>query len=252
MSETRSASTSAPTSESTIEPKHRVVSREEWLAARRELLAKEKELTRQRDALARERRALPWVRVGRSYVFDGLNGKESLTDLFAGRSQLLIYHFMYPPSWEAGCKSCSFWADGFAGSIVHLAHRDVTMAVVSIAPIEQIEAFRRRMGWSFKWVSSSANSFNRDFGVSFEPEEIASGRPIYNYGTMPFGVEEAPGVSVFANSGGEVFHTYSCYARGLDALNPAYQHLDLVPKGRDEEGLPHPMAWVRHHDAYGD
>jgi predicted dithiol-disulfide oxidoreductase (DUF899 family) len=235
------------------ETKRRVVSREEWLAARRALLVKEKELTRRRDAVARERRELPWVRVGAEYSFDGPQGKESLADLFAGRSQLLVYHFMYPPSWEAGCRSCSFWADGYAGSIEHLAHRDVTMVVVSRAPIEKIEAFRRRMGWSFKWVSSSGSSFNRDFGVSFTPEEIASGRPIYNFGTAAFGVEEAPGVSVFAkNDAGEIFHTYSCFSRGLDALNPAYQHLDLVPKGRDEDSLPYPMAWVRHHDAYED
>jgi predicted dithiol-disulfide oxidoreductase (DUF899 family) len=158
---------------------------------------------------------------------------------------------MYPPSWENGCKSCSFWADGYDGILEHLAHRDVTLVVVSKAPIEKIEAFRRRMGWSFLWVSSAGSSFNRDFGVSFTTEEIASGEAIYNFGTASFGVEEAPGVSVFVKGeGGEVFHTYSCYSRGLDALNTAYQHLDLVPKGRDEEALPYPMAWVRHHDAY--
>jgi len=232
-------------------PEHRVVSRDEWLAARRELLEREKALQRERDALAAARRELPWVRVDRAYVFDGSAGKESLADLFAGRSQLLVYHFMFPPSWEAGCKSCSFWADGYAGVVEHLAHRDVRLVVVSKASLAQIDAFRRRMGWSFHWLSSAGNDFNRDFGVSFTPEEIASGRPVYNFGTSPFGVEEAPGVSVFyKDEAGEVFHTYSCYSRGLDTLNTAYQHLDLVPKGRDEGALAYPMAWVRLHDAY--
>lgn len=235
------------------ESKPAVATREEWLAARRRLLAEEKELTHRRDAVARARRALPWVRVDQPYIFEGPDGKESLADLFAGRGQLLVYHFMYPESWQAGCKSCSFWADGYAGTVPHLAHRDVTLVAVSIAPFEQIRSFQRRMGWTFKWVSSAGSTFNRDFGVSFTPEEIASGRPIYNFGTAKFGVEEAPGVSVFAkDEAGEVFHTYSAYSRGLDALNPAYQCLDLVPKGRDEDAMPYPMSWLRHHDAYED
>ena len=232
------------------ETRHRVVSRDEWLVERRALLEREKALTRERDALATLRRELPWVRVEKDYLFDGPRGPETLADLFAGRSQLLVYHFMFPESWENACKSCSFWADGYAGILPHLEHRDVTLVVVSKAPLAKLEAFRARMGWPFKWVSSARNDFNRDFGVSFTPEEIASGLPVYNFGTTPFGVEEAPGVSVFCRAAAQIFHTYSCYSRGLDTLNVAYQHLDLVPKGRDESGLPYPMAWLRHHDSY--
>ncbi len=233
------------------ETSHPVVSREKWLEARRALLAREKQLTRLRDELSEQRRALPWVRVEKPYLFDAEQGKRTLADLFDGRSQLLVYHFMFPASWEAGCKSCSFWADGYDGIAVHLRQRDVALVAVSKAPLEKLLAFRRRMGWSFPWVSSAQGDFNRDFGVSFTPEEIASRRPLYNFGTTPFGVEEAPGVSVFArDAAGNLFHTYSCYSRGLDTLNPAYQLLDLVPKGRDEDGLPHPMAWLRLHDSY--
>jgi len=214
-------------------------------------MAREKELTRLREEVAEQRRALPWVRIEANYSFDAPQGKESLADLFAGRSQLLVYHFMFPPSWEEGCKSCSFWADGFDGLGAHLNARDVSFAVVSKAPLAKLEGFRRRMGWSFHWVSSAASDFNRDFGVSFEPQELAERRLVYNFGTLPFGVEEAPGMSVFAkNEGGEVFHSYSCYSRGIDMMNPTYQLLDLVPKGRDEAGLAFPMAWVRHHDRY--
>jgi len=230
----------------------KIASREEWLAARRALLAREKELTHAREALAEARRALPWVRVDTPYVFDTERGPRSLAELFDGSGQLLVYHFMFPASWEAGCKSCSFWADGYDGVRPHLAARDVTLVAVSKAPLAKLLAFRARMGWSFPWVSSAANDFNRDYGVSFTPEEIASRAKRYNFGTQPFGVEEAPGISVFAKDArGDVFHTYSCYSRGLDWVNPAYQLLDLVPKGRDEAGLPHPMAWVRLHDDYG-
>jgi predicted dithiol-disulfide oxidoreductase (DUF899 family) len=229
----------------------RIVSREDWLEERRALLAREKELTHAREALARARRELPCVRVEKPYVFVTESGPRALAELFDGRTQLLVYHFMFPASWQAGCKSCSFWADGYDGLLPHLAARDVTLVAVSKAPLEKLLAFRARMGWSFPWVSSAENDFNRDFGVSFTAEEIASRAPVYNFGTQPFGLEEAPGISVFArDASGEVLHTYSCYARGLDWLNPAYQLLDLVPKGRDETGLPHPMAWVRLHDEY--
>ena len=229
---------------------HQVVSRDEWLAARKALLAKEKQFTHARDQLSAERRSLPWVRVDESYVFDGPGGKELLAELFAGKSQLIVYHFMYGPDWEEGCKSCSFWADSFDRIIVHLNQRDVSMVAVSKAPLATLEAFKKRMGWSFKWVSSFHNDFNRDYHVSFTPEEQATAS--YNYQPGGFGSTEAPGVSVFAKDhSGAIFHTYSCYARGLDALNAAYQLLDLVPKGRDEFGLPYPMAWVRHRDRYG-
>lgn len=230
-----------------------VVSREEWLAERKRLLAKEKEFTRLRDELSSERRELPWVRVEKDYVFDAPGGKQTLSDLFEGRSQLVVYHFMFGPNWEQGCKSCSFWADNFNGIIVHLNHRDVTMVAVSRAPLEKLEPFRKRMGWGFKWVSSFGNDFNRDYHVSFSKEEIARGEMVYNFQPTKFPSDEAPGISVFhKNEKGEVFHTYSCYARGLDMLNGAYHYLDLVPKGRDEESLSHTMEWVRLHDRYGD
>ena len=230
--------------------KHQVVSPEAWLVARKALLAKEKEFTRLRDRLSEERRGLPWVRVEKAYVFDGPDGQESLSDLFAGRSQLVVYHFMFDPGWEEGCKSCSFWADNYGGAIAHLNQRDVTMVTVSKAPLAKLEAFRKRMGWTFKWLSSSATDFNRDYGVSLTPDERESGRAFYNYRLGHIG-GEMPGLSVFYKDGsGAVFHTYSCYARGLDMFNSAYQLLDLVPKGRDEADLPYTMAWVRHHDRY--
>jgi predicted dithiol-disulfide oxidoreductase (DUF899 family) len=233
-------------------PEHSIVSREEWIAARIRLLEREKELTRLRDQVSQERRELPWVKVEKPYVFDGPNGKETLSALFAGRSQLLVYHFMFDPAWTEGCKSCSFWADNYAGIIVHLAQRDVTMLTVSRAPLSTLEAFRQRMGWQFKWVSSFDSDFNRDFHVSFTAEERL-GDVWYNYSMRRFGSPEAPGASVFyRDTDGQVYHTYSCYARGLDALNGAYQWLDLVPKGRDEAALPYTMAWVRHHDRYSE
>jgi len=232
---------------------HKVVSQGEWLAARKALLAKEKEFTRQRDALSETRRDLPWVKVDKNYVFDGPDGKETLAELFGGRSQLIVYHFMLGPNWEQGCPSCSYLADHFDGMTVHLAHRDVTFVVVSRAPYEQIAAFQKRMGWKFKWASSNGNDFNFDYHVSFNPAEKASGAVDYNYVKQEFPSEEAPGLSVFAKGDeGEVFHTYSAYARGLDMLIGTYQFLDLVPKGRDEAGLPWSMAWIRHHDRYED
>jgi len=231
---------------------HKVVSREEWLKARRAFLAKEKEFTRQRDELSRQRRELPWVKVEKDYVFDGPNGKETLADLFEGRSQLIIYHFMFGPGWEQGCPSCSFLSDHIDGALAHLNARDVTLVVISRAPLSQIEAFKKRMGWRFKWVSSNGNDFNYDYHVSFTKDEMAKGKVDYNYTTQEFGSEEAPGASVFhKNAAGDVFHTYSSYARGLDMLVGAYNYLDLVAKGRDEDGLAFTMAWVRHHDRYG-
>jgi len=228
---------------------HKVVSRDEWIAARKQLLSEEKEFTRARDRLSARRRELPWVKVDKTYVFDGPAGKETLSDLFAGSSQLLVYHFMFGPDWTEGCPSCSFWADNYNGIVVHLKHRDVTLVAVSRAPLEKLEAYRRRMGWSFKWVSSLGSDFNRDYHVSFAPEEQKTA--YYNYEPRGFSASEAPGISVFAKDGtGAVFHTYSCYARGLDMLNGAYHLLDLVPKGRDEAGLPYTMAWVRRRDRY--
>ncbi len=231
----------------------KVVSKEDWLVARREHLAKEKEFTRLRDQLSQERRELPWVKVEKEYSFDGPNGKKSLLDLFDGRSQLIVYHFMYGPDWEEGCPSCSFWADNFNGIVVHLNHRDINLVAVSRAPLDKLEAYKRRMGWSFQWVSSFGNDFNRDYHVSFTPDEMQKGEMYYNFRVGKFPSSEAPGISVFyKNEQGEVFHTYSCYARGLDMLNGAYHYMDLAPKGRDEGALPYSMAWLRRHDQYED
>ena len=230
---------------------HKVISREEWLDARRGLLAKEKEFTRLRDQLSQARRELPWVKIEKDYLFDGPNGKETRSELFEGRSQLIIYHFMYGPDWEEGCPSCSFWADNFNGIGIHLNHRDITLIAVSRAPLDQLEAYKARMGWSFKWVSSLGNDFNFDYQVSFTPDQLEKGEMIYNYRPGGFSGEEAPGISVFyKNEQGEVFHTYSCYSRGLDMLNGAYHYMDLAPKGRDEDDLPWSMAWLRRHDQY--
>ena len=232
---------------------HRVVSQEEWLAARKQLLRKEKDLTRLRDQLSAERRELPWVRVDKEYVFEGPGGRQTLGDLFEGRSQLLVYHFMFGPDWEQGCPSCSLLSDHIDGANWHLPQRDVTLVAVSRAPLAQIEAFKKRMGWRFKWVSSYDNDFNRDYHVSFTPEEMAQGEVYYNYAMGEFPSEEAPGLSAFyKDENGQVFHTYSAYARGLDLLIGAYNYLDLAPKGRDEATLPWTMAWVRHHDRYDD
>lgn len=230
---------------------HAVVSENEWIEARKRLLAKEKEFTRLRDELNAERRGLPWARVANEYVFDGANGRETLADLFAGRRQLITQHFMFDPSWNAGCPHCSFWADGYDGFAVHLAQRNVTLVAVSRAPFDKIKAYQERMGWSFKWVSSFGNDFNYDLHVSETDEEKATGQVYYNYHVeKPFG--ERHGISVFyRGDDGAVYHTYSCYSRGVDMMNAAYHYLDLTPEGRNEEGLPFPQAWVRRHDEYG-
>jgi predicted dithiol-disulfide oxidoreductase (DUF899 family) len=232
---------------------HAIVSQAEWLAARKALLAKEKEFTRTRDALSAQRRELPWVKVDESYVFDTPDGPRSLADLFGGNSPLLIYHFMLGPDWVQGCPSCSFLADHFDGANIHLAQRDVTLLAVSRAPLAEIEAYKKRMGWRFPWVSSYGTDFNRDFRVSFDQGEVDAEAMNYNYGTVAVNSTELPGLSAFIrNDKGEVFHTYSAYARGLDMLVGAYNFLDLAPKGRDEDALPWTMAWVRRHDEYED
>jgi predicted dithiol-disulfide oxidoreductase (DUF899 family) len=231
--------------------KHKIVPADKWVAARKKLLAREKQFTRLRDKLSAERRKLPWEKIEKDYVFDGPSGKESLADLFDGRSQLIVYHFMLGPGWKQGCPSCSFLADHFDGAAVHLAQRDVTFAVVSRAPLKEIKAFQKRMGWQFKWVSSHGNDFNEDFHVSFLEEKPGNGKVLYNYKLQESMGEEMPGASVFyKEKKGGIFHTYSAYARGLDILVGAYNFLDLVPKGRDEDKLPWTMSWVRHHDRY--
>jgi predicted dithiol-disulfide oxidoreductase (DUF899 family) len=230
-----------------------IVSADEWLAARRQLLREEKEFTRRRDQLTAARRDLPWVQVQTPYAFDAPSGTATLAELFDGCSQLIVYHFMFGPGWEEGCRSCSFVADHFDGMIAHLNARDVSLVAVSRAPLAELDAFRRRMGWSFDWVSSHGTSFNRDFHVSFTEDEIKGGEVYYNFGMTSFRREEAPGASVFyKDASGDIFHTYSCYGRGLDMLIGAYNFLDLTPKGRDERALVSPMAWIRHHDRYGD
>jgi predicted dithiol-disulfide oxidoreductase (DUF899 family) len=230
---------------------HPVVSRDTWIAERKKLLAREKELTHLRDRLAQERRALPWVRVDQRYVFDTPEGPRTLAELFQGRRQLMVQHFMLGPGWEQGCPSCSYMADHTDGMNIHLAQRDITFVAISRAPLPEIERFRQRMGWRFQWVSSHGNDFNRDYCVSFTPEERAKGEVYYNYGMADFPVEEAPGISVFyKDEAGEVFHTYSTYGRGVEVMMGTYSMIDLTPKGRDEAGLPHTMAWVRHHDRY--
>ena len=227
-----------------------IVSRQAWLAARKALLAKEKAFSRERDALARERRALPWVKVEKSYAFDTPEGTRSLTQLFGARSQLIVYHFMLGPGWEAGCKSCSYLADHFEGALPHLAARDVSFAAVSRAPLAEIEAFRKRMGWRFPWVSSHGNDFNFDFHVSFRKEEMGT-QVEYNYVLGEARMEELPGASAFyKDERGSVFHTYSTYSRGLDLMIGAYNWLDIAPRGRDEGGLEFSMSWVKHHDKY--
>ena len=231
----------------------RIVSREEWLAARKELLAKEKQLTRARDAIATQRRQLPWVKVEKNYIFDSPSGNKTLADLFAGRSQLIVYHFMFGPEWKEGCPSCSFNMDHTDGALVHLAQRDVSFVAVSRAPSSKIEAFKKRMGWKFNWVSSCGSDFNYDYQASFTPEQLAKGKVEYNFDLVEFPSAEGPGVSVFYKDGeGNIFHTYSAYARGSESTVNTYNYLDLIPKGRDEDGLPFTMAWLRHHDRYED
>jgi len=232
---------------------HQTVDREAWLEARLAHLEAEKAFTRSRDELSRRRRDLPWLRIEQDYTFTGADGELTLSDLFDGCSQLLVYHFMFGPGWEEGCPSCSFWADNYDGLAVHLAHRDTALAAVSRAPYPEIAAYRDRMGWSFPWVSSDGSSFNFDMAVSFTPSQIESGEPTYNFGTQPFGGDEAPGVSVFTkDESGQVNLTYQTFSRGLDMINAAYHMLDLTPKGRDEAGLPWSMAWLHRHDAYPD
>jgi predicted dithiol-disulfide oxidoreductase (DUF899 family) len=232
--------------------KHKVVAKDAWIAARQQLLAKEKEFTRLRDQLSEQRRALPWERVEKDYVFEGPKGKESLAQLFDGRSQLVVYHFMFAPEAEVPCKSCSFWADNFNGIIAHLNQRDVTFVAISRAPLPKLQAFAKRLGWSFKWLSSGGNDFNYDYNVSFRAGDAGKGGASYNYRPTETTMSDLPGISVFSRDAeGQVFHTYSCYARGLDMMNTAYHYLDLVPKGRDEAGLPHTMSWVKFHDLYG-
>ena len=229
---------------------HEVVGHDDWLAARTALLAREKELTRLRDELSRQRRELPWEAVGKEYVFDTPAGSQTLAELFADRSQLIVYHFMFEPEAEVGCPHCSFWADNFDLNVLHLNARDVTFVAVSRAPLAKLLAYRGRMGWSFDWVSSFESDFNYDFGVSFRPEELD--RPVFNYGTLVPGLEDREGASVFfRDESGSMFHTYSTYGRGIDMLNAAYHYLDLVPKGRDEEGRA-PQYWLRRRDEYGD
>ena len=229
----------------------RTVSHAEWLAARSRFLEKEKEFTRLRDELSRQRRELPREKVEKKYFFEGPRGKETLSDLFDGRSQLVIYHFMFGPGWSEGCPSCSYLSDHWDGMTIHLAHRDVSFVVISRATYAEVAAFKKRMGWRFNWVSSSASDFNYDYHVSFTKEEREKGAVHYNYTEMNFPSEEGPGLSVFQKDpDGLIYHTYSTFARGLDILVGTYNVLDLVPKGRDEEGLAHSMAWVRHHDKY--
>jgi predicted dithiol-disulfide oxidoreductase (DUF899 family) len=233
---------------------HPIVSHKEWLSARTAFLTKEKEFTRLRDKLSQQRRELPWERVNKEYVFQGSNGKQTLLELFDGRSQLIVYHFMFDPSWDAGCPHCSFWADNFNGIIVHLNHRDATMIAVSHAPYSKLAAYARRMGWSFKWVSSFETAFNFDYNASFTSEEMAKKEAFFNFTKQDPTLAEREGVSLFyKDPSGSVFHTYSAYARGIDMLNVAYHYLDLTPKGRDEADQgPNPQAWVRRHDEYKD
>jgi predicted dithiol-disulfide oxidoreductase (DUF899 family) len=230
---------------------HPVASHSEWVDARRTLLVKEKEFTRLRDELSRQRRELPWEKVDKDYSFEGAAGQVKLADLFAGKHQLIVYHFMLGPDWEAGCKSCSFWADNLNGIDIHLAHRDTSLVVISRAPLAKLDAYKKRMGWSFDWYSSFGSDFNFDYQVSFTPEQIAAGQAVYNYELRPNKMSELVGISVFyRDDEGDIFHTYSCYSRGVDMLNGAYHYLDLTSKGRDEAGLPHTMAWVRRRDEY--
>lgn len=230
----------------------RVVSRAEWLSARRELLIKEKQLTRQRDEIDRQRGELPWVKVEKSYIFDGPNGQQTLADLFEDRSQLVVSHFMLGPGWKEGCVGCSFRSDHVEGALVHLEHHDVSFVTISRAPFPEIEAFRMRMGWRFRWLSSYGSEFNYDYHVSFTKEEVATGEVYYNYASRRFLSEELSGISVFfKDETGEVFHTYSTYGRGDEMLDTTYMYLDLTPKGRNETGPRYNLGdWVRHHDQY--
>jgi predicted dithiol-disulfide oxidoreductase (DUF899 family) len=242
---------------------HRVVSHEEWLTERKELLTKEKEFNRLRDELSAQRRALPWERVTQQYVFNGPSGAETLEQLFDGRSQLVVYHAMFDPETataktpyteDAPCAACSFWMDNFERVVVHLAHNDVTLIAASRAPVDKLAAYQKRMGWTFKWVSSGSSDFNRDYGVTLSAEEIANGQGQYNYAPASISIAELPGISVFFKDAatGDISHTYSTYSRGLDMLNVGYHYLDLVPKGRNEEATGNRPRWLRRRDEYAD
>lgn len=233
---------------------HPVVSSDRWLSARKELLQKEKELTRLRDELSEQRRSLPWERVKKEYLFDTPHGQRSLADLFARRSQLIVYHFMFAPDWEEGCKACSLLADHYDPILIHLQQRDVSLVTVSRAPLATLEAYKKRMGWSFPWVSSAGNDFNWDYQVSFTQEDIDAGQLNYNYQEgITFPSTEAPGISTFyKDEAGAVYHTYSAFARGLENFLGVYNLLDIVPQGRNEDELPYTMAWVRHKDRYAE
>ncbi|MCH6255384.1 thioredoxin family protein [Puniceicoccaceae bacterium K14] len=229
----------------------KIATREEWLIARKKHLENEKKFTRLRDELSQERRELPWVEVSESYTFETDNGSQTLVELFEGKSQLIVYHFMFGPGWGEGCKSCSCIADGFESAIKHLGGRDTTLVSVSRAPLSELKPFKERMGWNFKWVSSCESEFNKDFNVHFDPEVVEKGTTEYNYGQNPYPVEDAHGISVFARGeDGKVYHTYSSFARGLDMMFSVYNYLDIVPKGRDEKDLSFTMEWMRHHDKY--
>jgi predicted dithiol-disulfide oxidoreductase (DUF899 family) len=238
------------TSTSSFVEKHRVVSKDSWLKERLALLIEEKRIMRERDELASKVRDLPWVKVEKPYTFDSPTGKQSLTDLFGPHNQLIVYHFMFDPTWSQGCKSCSFIADHYNGITVHLAHRDISFVTVSKAPVEKIEQFRKRMGWTFPWVSGGGNDFGRDYGVSFTDQELSEGSSVYNFNRKPYPIRELPGLSVFyKDEQGKIYHTYSTYARGLDNFLTAYHYMDVTPKGRDEAETPG-MGWLRHHDRY--
>ena len=235
----------------TSKRERKVVPQDEWITARKALLKKEKEATRLLSELSQERRKLPWVKIAKDYVFDSPEGKVKLADLFEGRHQLVVYHFMFGPDWQEGCPSCSFVSDHFDGALPHLAARDVTLVAISHAPLPKLEAFKKRMGWKFKWVSAHNSDFNGDFHVSFTPEEMASGKVNYNFALQEFPSAEGPGLSVFyKDASGDIFHTYSTYGRGLEDIMGTYKILDRVPKGRDEDELPFTMEWVRYHDRY--
>jgi len=229
---------------------HQIVSHDDWITARERFLAKEKEFTHLRAQLSQERRELPWELVQKEYVFEGEHGKETLASLFDGRSQLIVYHFMYEPDWDIGCRGCSFWADNFNGIIPHLNQRDVSLVAASRAPLQKLQAQARQFDWTFKWVSCVGNDFNLDFNVWFAPETLERNEAVYNYGSEKVTAPSKPGISAFFKDDGHVFHTYSTYGRGLDMLNTAYHYLDIAPKGRDEAGLSFPMAWVKHRIAY--
>ena len=231
--------------------KKNVVSHSEWIEARKAFLVKEKEFTKMRDQISQLRRDLPWEKVEKDYEFEGPNGASRLSDLFQGRNQLIIYHFMLGPDWDAGCKSCSFIADHFNPAIVHLNQRDVSMVAVSRAPLNVLEQYKKRMGWDFLWVSSFKNDFNQDYNVSFSEEEVERGDAYYNYKEKGFPSTEAPGASVFyKDKDGTIYHTYSVYERGLDMFITAYHYLDIVPKGRNESDLSYTMEWLKRHDEY--